>query len=260
MIGSMVRFAVDDRGVATITLDRPEVRNAFDDEMIEALTRTVSQLASEVRVVVLRGEGPVFSAGADLRWMERMSTMSPEENRRDIGRLRAMFEAIDGLRVPIVGQIQGAAIAGGVGLVACCDVAIAERATKFALTEVRLGLVPGVISPYVIRKVGYAFAREVFLTGAPFNAERAREVGLVARVVEEEDLDDAVEETVSDLLAGSPEAIAATRDLVEEMSGRSPDEVADITIDAIARARISADGKAGLRSFFEGQPAPWARD
>lgn len=251
-------FEVDDRGVATLTLDRPDVRNAFDDELIAAISHRVAELPDDVRVLVLRGAGKVFSAGADLNWMRSMKDFSYSENVEDSRKLRRMFELLDACPVPVVGRVHGAAVAGATGLVACCDVAVAAEGTIFAFTEVRLGLVPAVISPWVVRKTGYAFARAAFLTAERFGAERAYEVGLVHRVVDPDELDDAVEGYVEGFLASGPEALRATRDLVEDVAGRPPAEVGERTVEAIARARVSREGQEGMAAFFEKRSPRWA--
>lgn len=251
-------FEVDERGVATLTLNRPDVRNAFDDDLIAGISRTVAELPDSVRVLVLRGEGKVFSAGADLNWMRSMKDFSYEENVEDSRKLRRMFELLDGCPVPVVGRVHGAAIAGATGLVACCDVAVAAAGTVFAFTEVRLGLVPAVISPWVIRKTGYAFSRAAFLTAERFDADRAYEVGLVHRVVPAEELGDVVEGYVEGFLASGPEALRETRDLVDGVAGRPPEEVGERTVETIARARVSREGQEGMTAFFEKRSPRWA--
>ncbi len=251
-------FEVDDRGVGVLTLNRPDVRNAFDADLIAGISRTVAELPDAVRVLVLRGEGKVFSAGADLAWMRSMKDFSYAENVEDSRKLRRMFELLDACPVPVVGRIHGAAVAGATGLVACCDVAVAAEGTIFAFTEVRLGLVPAVISPWVVRKTGYAFARAAFLTAERFDAERAYEVGLVHRVAPADELDDVVEGYVEGFLASGPEALRETRELVDDVAGRPPDEVGERTVETIARARVSDEGQEGIAAFFEKRPPRWA--
>lgn len=251
-------FELDDRGVGVLTLNRPDVRNAFDADLIAGISRTVAELPDTVRVLVLRGEGKVFSAGADLNWMRSMKDFSYEENVEDSRQLRRMFELLDACPVPVVGRIHGAAIAGATGLVACCDVAVAAEGTIFAFTEVRLGLVPAVISPWVVRKTGYAFARAAFLTAERFDAERAYEVGLVHRVAPADELDGVVEGYVEGFLASGPEALRETRALVDDVDGRPPDEVGERTVETIARARVSDEGQEGIAAFFEKRSPRWA--
>ncbi|MGH2813209.1 MAG: enoyl-CoA hydratase-related protein, partial [Actinomycetota bacterium] len=226
---SLTRFEVDQRNAARLTLSRPEVRNAFNEALISEITEAVRTLPPQARVLVLQGEGPVFSAGADLEWMRGMAGYSREENRADSSSLEQMFAALDSARVPVIGRIHGAAIAGAIGLVACCDYAVAAAGTKFAFTEVKLGLVPAVISPYVVRKVGYSFARAMFLTAETFDADRAMQAGLVHRVVPEEGLDGAVNEVVSAILEAGPSAAGRAREMVEKVWNRHPSEVADYT-------------------------------
>lgn len=252
-----LRFDLDDRGVAHLTLDRPDVRNAFDDALISAVTERVADLPDETRVLVLSGAGKVFSAGADLSWMRSMKDFTHAENVEDSTKLRRMFETLDACPVPKVARVHGAAIAGATGLVACCDVAVAAEGTVFAFTEVRLGLVPAVISPYVVRRVGYAFARATFLTAERFDARRAYEAGLVHEVVAPEELDGAVGRYVDAFLAAGPGAVARTRALLDEVWGRPPTDVADRTVEAIAEARVSEEGQEGIASFFEKRKPRW---
>lgn len=253
-----LRFDVDGRGVARLTLNRPDVRNAFDDELIASISRTVAELPVAVRALVLAGEGKVFSAGADLNWMRSMKDFSYERNVEDSRKLRRMLELLDACPVPVVGRVHGAAIAGATGLVACCDVAVAAEDTVFAFTEVRLGLVPAVISPWVIRKVGYAFARAAFLTAERFDARRAYEVGLVHRVVAPSELDAVVDGYVDGFLASGPEALRETAVLVDHVAGRRPEDVGDRTVETIAGARVSEEGQEGMAAFFEKRDPRWA--
>ena len=250
---SAITFEIDDRGVATLTLDRPEVRNAMNGEMMLQITETIANLPAEARVLVLAGKGKVFSAGADLSWM-----MSAGVAGGDSSVLLDLFSSVDTCRVPVVAQVHGAAMAGAAGMVACCDFAVAAEGTVFGFTEVRLGLVPAVISPYVVRKMGYSFARAAFLTAERFDARRAYEVGLVHRVVPTEDLDSAVEEVVQALLLAGPEAIREARQLVDRVWGRAPAEVADMTVAAITARRASEEGREGVTAFLEKRRPRWA--
>lgn len=251
------KLDLDPRGVATLALNRPEVRNAFNAELISEITESVRGLDAATRVLVLRGEGKAFSAGADLEWMRSMANFTMEENIADSNSLRLMFDAIDNAAVPVVGRIHGAAIAGATGLVACCDYAIASEETIFGFTEVTLGLVPAVISPYVVRKVGYSFARAMFLTAERFDARRALEAGLIHRVVTSDQLDVAVETVVDEVLAGGPTALRRARQLLEEISGKSPHDVADLTVRTIAEVRVSPEGQEGVTSVLEKRPPSW---
>jgi methylglutaconyl-CoA hydratase len=251
---------IERRGpVARVTLNRPDLHNAFDDGLVRSLDRAARDLAADpaVRVVVLAGEGKSFCAGADLNWMKRMVDYGPEENVRDSEALAAMFEAWDTLPRPVVGRVHGAALGGGTGLVAVCDVAVASTEAVFGFSEVRLGILPGVISPFVLARIGPAAARDLFLTGDRFGAVRAREIGLVQRVADPEALDAEVEKIVASLLHGGPEAQARIKRLVREVAGRSPADVRTLTAEAIAEARAGSEGQEGMRAFLERRSASW---
>ena len=203
--------------VTTVTLNRPTVRNAFDDTMIAELTAFAESIPADgsVRVVVLRGAGAVFSAGADVQWMSRMLGYSREENLADARRAASMFLALDRLPVPLIGRIHGAALGGGSGLAAVCDVVVAAEDALFGFTEVVLGILPAMISPYVVRKIGLSAARELCLSGTRFTAERAQQIGLVHTLVPAADLDQAVQAHVDLFLKAAPSAIRATKRLLE---------------------------------------------
>lgn len=253
-----------ERDVLTVSLHRPEVHNAFDDvligEMIELL-EGLERDAEGARVVVLRGEGPNFCAGADLNWMSRMVAYSREENVRDSGRLAKMYELLDTCPLPVVGRIHGAAIGGGLGLVSVCDVVIAEEKTKFGLSEVKLGILPAVISPYVIAKIGAGHARALFLTGERFGADRALQIGLVHRVARGEDeLERLVGETVSQLLSSGPEAVREGKRLVAWVATHQKAEAIPYTIEAIAARRVSEEGQGGMQAFLRKEKAPWLKE
>jgi methylglutaconyl-CoA hydratase len=254
---AVINFEVDDRKVATLSLNRPEVRNAFNGELITKFTSILEEISEDVRVLILKGEGKAFCAGADLEWMRSMAEYSQEQNIEDSTGLSRLMSSLDACPVPVVGRIHGAAMAGATGLVSCCDYAVAGESTIFAFTETRLGLVPAVISPFVIRKVGYSFARAMFLTADRFDAKRAYEVGLVHRVVSDDQLDDAVDEVVESLLQAGPQALREARALVDRVWGRSPEEVADYTVETIARMRVSEEGQEGVASFLEKRPPNW---
>ncbi len=248
-----------DGSILRLTLNRPEVRNAFDEEMITALTAAGSTLAdnASVRAVVLAGAGSIFCAGADLGWMSKAIAYSQRENLNDAEDFARMLERLDTLPVPVVGRIQGAAFGGGVGLAAVCDVAIAAEDAVFALSEVKLGILPAVISPYVIRKIGVSAARELFLTGSRFSAARAREVGLVHEVVPASDLDAAVERRLKDIRTSAPRAMAAAKTLIREVTGKSPEDVIGLTTSTIAAHRVSPEGQEGMRAFLEKRKPGW---
>lgn len=248
-------------GVLAVTLNRPEIHNAFNDELIaEAIDLFGGMNArSSMRAVVLGGTGPNFCAGADLHWMSRMVTYSRDENVRDSSNLAKMFAVMNDCPIPIVGRIQGAAIGGGVGLVSVCDIIIATRDAKFGLSEVKLGILPAVISPYVISKIGQTHARALFLTGERFDAERALRVGLVHRVVESvEELDAAVSETIAQLKSSGPEAIRECKKLIAFVATHPLYDSIPHTIETIVNRRVSEEGQQGMKAFLEKKKAPWA--
>lgn len=248
-----------DGPVVRVTLNRPDVRNALNDELIAALTEWASSVrsASDLRVAVLGGAGKTFSAGADVTWMSRAINYTREENQRDAERLSALFAALDRVPMPLIGRIQGAALGGGAGLAAVCDVVAADDQAVFGFTEVKLGIIPAAISPFVIAKIGRSAARELFLTGARFTASRAREIGLVHAVVPLDKLDEAVDGYVNEFLTAGPQAIAAAKDLIAEVTGRTIDEARPMTARAIAERRVSAEGQEGLRAFLEKRKPRW---
>ena len=248
--------------VATVALARPDARNALNAGLIGELRRCAEELAEDdkVRVVVLTGEGDFFCAGADIGYMRDTANFSYEENLEDARNLAAMFEAVDGCPKPVVARVKGAAIGGGVGLVAAADVAVAEEGTVFAFSEVRLGISPATIAPFVVRKIGHSQVRALFLTGERFDGVRAREIGLVHEVISEEDLDAAVQEKVEGLLAGGPEALAATKALLRELRDAAPDEVTEITARRIAELRTGEEGQEGLGAFLEKRKPAWREE
>lgn len=249
-----------DGAVVRLILNRPAVHNAFNDQLItEAIDFFESiETSSEVRAVVLSGEGPNFCAGADLNWMSRMVSYTREENVRDSSFLAKMFATMNDCPVPIVGRIHGAAIGGGVGLVAVCDIVVATAQTKFGLSEVKLGILPAVISPYVIRKIGETHARALFFTGERFPADRALQIGLVHKLAADEaELDSLTNDAVSQLLSSGPEAVRACKQLVRHVAASRLADAVPYTIDAIATRRVSAEGQAGMQAFLEKKKAPW---
>ncbi|SEH58679.1 enoyl-CoA hydratase-related protein [Magnetospirillum fulvum] len=247
-------------GVAIVTLARPEVHNAFNERMIADLSSALSALGKDktVRAVVLAADGASFSAGADLDWMRRSAAYAPAENLADAEGLAELMRVLNSLPKPTIARVQGAALGGGVGLVACCDIAIAVDSAVFCLSEVRLGLIPAVISPYVIAAIGARAARRWFLTAERFVAAEALRLGLLHRVVEADDLDPAIEEMLAALLAGAPEAQAAAKDLIFAVSDRpvSPALIADTTR-RIAERRAGAEGREGIAAFLNKRPPVW---
>ncbi|HEX6973681.1 MAG TPA: enoyl-CoA hydratase-related protein [Vicinamibacterales bacterium] len=244
--------------VARVTLNRPGVRNAFNEELIAELTAwTESRGWGDARVVVLAGSGKVFCAGADLAWMSKMVGYSREDNIRDARALGRMFEALDSMPVPLVGRVHGAALGGGAGLAAVCDIVVAADDAVFGFTEAKLGILPAVISPFAIAKIGQSAARELFLTAAKFSAARAKEIGLVHAVSPAADLDAAVDGYVKELLTSAPEAVAGAKALIANVAGRAPSEVGHITAETIARHRVSDEGQEGMRAFLDKRKARW---
>jgi methylglutaconyl-CoA hydratase len=246
-------------GRVTVTLNRPELHNAFDDALILRLTETFDALAKrkDLRVIVLTGAGRSFSAGGDLNWMRRMASYSEAENRADAGRLAGLLHRLDTMPQPTVARVNGAALAGGMGLVSCCDAAIAADGAVFGLSEVRIGLVPATIGPYVIAAMGARAARRYMLTGERFGAVEALRVGLVHRVVAADALDAAVEEAASGLALGGPTALAETKALVASLGGLATEKVRGETAALIARVRASAEGKEGVSAFLEKRKPAW---
>jgi methylglutaconyl-CoA hydratase len=245
--------------VITVTLNRPDVRNAFNETLIEEMTAWAEAVrpGSDARVAVLQGAGKVFCAGADLGWMSKMVAYSAEENIRDARAAARMFAALDRLPLPLVGRIHGAALGGGAGLAAVCDIVVAADDAVFGFTEAKLGIVPAVISPFTVAKIGQSAARELYLTAARFSAARAREIGLVHAVVPPSELDNTVESFVRELLTSAPGAIAGAKALIAAVAGKDPAEVSDLTAETIARHRVSQEGQDGMRAFLEKRPAPW---
>jgi len=251
-----------DGPVEYLTFNRPEVRNAFNEQVIAELTAWAEKTharaaAGDVRVVVLSGAGATFCAGADVGWMSKTITYTEEENLRDATAMSRMFAAIDELPLPVVGRIHGAALGGGAGLAAVCDIVVADEQAIFGFTEVKLGILPAVISPFALSKIGRSAARELFLTGARFPAARAKEIGLVHRVVPAHELDNAVATYVRELLAAGPEAVGAAKALIPTVAGRAPADAMPITTAAIARRRVSPEGQEGLRAFLEKRKPKW---
>jgi methylglutaconyl-CoA hydratase len=244
-----------------IVLNRPEVRNAFDEVMIDALSACAASAAEDpsVRVVVLSGNGKAFCAGADLAWMAKAVAYSQVENLADAEDFALMLERIDTLPMPVIGRVHGAALGGGVGLAAVCDIVVAAEDATFGLTEVKLGILPAVISPYVLRKIGVSAARELFLSGNRFSAVRARELGLVHELVPESELDAAIERRVADLLTSGPSAVAAAKALIRDVTGESPKDVIGLTTSRIAAQRVSREGQEGIRAFLEKRKPDWSR-
>jgi len=246
--------------IRTITLSRPDVRNAFNDEVIAELKSafTEAALAADVRCVVLAAEGPAFCAGADLNWMRRMADYTRDENLADAGQLAAMLRAIYECPKPTIARVQGDVFAGGVGLVAACDMAVSVDTATYCLSEVKLGLIPATISPYVIRAMGARASHRYFLTAERFSAAEAHRVGLVHEVVAADALDAKVAELTSALVSASPNAVRACKRLVQDVAEREIDDaLVAHTVAGIADIRSSAEGKEGVQSFLQKRKPSW---
>ena len=236
-----------------VTLNRPGVRNAFNDRLIVEMTTWAQQAATDgsLRAVVISGAGPSFCAGADLAWMAKMAGYTQEENLRDARAAAAMFAAIDALPMPVVAQIHGAALGGGAGLAAVVDVAVAAADTTFGFTEVKLGLIPAVIAPYVLARIGQSAARELFVTGRRFNAAHAKHIGLVHAVAPAAGLIDSVNEYLIEFAANGPEAMSAAKALLRSIANQPIADTVASTAKAIAERRVSNEAQRLMRGFLE---------
>jgi methylglutaconyl-CoA hydratase len=253
-----VEYGFQDR-IATVTLRRPEVHNAFNAQVIQDLTTAFSTLRTDERLhgVVLTGDGPSFSAGADITMMKGAAAFTEEQNLEDALRLADMLQLINTFPCPVIARINGTAIGGGLGLVAVCDIAIAADHARFAFSEVKLGIAPAVISPYVVRKIGETHARVLFTTGERFSAARAHTIGLVHAVVPLEMLDDAVIKAIQELLSSAPQAIRASKTLALTIGQMPYEDARDYTAATIARLRVGTEGQEGLRAFLEKRKPSW---
>jgi methylglutaconyl-CoA hydratase len=248
-----------DGAVERLTLNRPQVRNALNSEAIAELTDWAARVHErrDLRAVVIAGAGASFSAGADITWMASTIDYTREQNLADAAALSQLFLALDALPVPLIGRIHGAALGGGSGLAAVCDIVVAEEQAIFGFTEVKLGIVAGVISPFVLAKIGRSAARELFLTGMRFSAARAREIGLVHRVVPAAALDEAIADYLKEILTAGPEAVAAAKLLINDVWDLPLEPARIRAAEAIAARRVSAEGQEGLRAFLEKRKAKW---
>lgn len=258
---SYSRILVERGTVGRVTLARPDVRNAFDAQLISEITHALNALADDpaLRVLVLAAQGNVFCAGADFHWMTSRKGVSLDENVDDARRLFDMFHALYAFPRPTVARVQGSAFGGGAGLLACCDMVVMSDTAQLAFSEVRIGLVPATIAPFVVRRIGEGCARELFLSGAPVSAARALEVGLASRVVPAADLDAAVEESVKQLMQGGPQALAATKRLLSDLSAMPLTETREITTRLIAGQRVSDEGQEGMAAFLEKRRPAWTK-
>lgn len=245
--------------VAHVVLARAEVRNAFNADLIAELHRCFERLGNDpaVRAVVLAGEGKAFCGGADINWMRASLDLSRDENLEDARALSRMLRTVDRLPLPVIARVQGAALGGGAGLVAVCDIAIAAESAFFGFTETKLGILPAVISPFVLAKIGRSHARALALTGERFDARRALAIGLVHEIAPEAELDARIARVICELLSAGPSAVAATKRLFAEVAERHYDDTLDLTAGAIATQRTSAEGQDGLRAFLEKRKPAW---
>ena len=254
---------IDSRGVAQVTLNNPDKHNAFDDQMIIELTNAFNALAvnANVRIMLLKSEGKSFSAGADLNWMKRMASYSYQQNLNDAYALAAMLKALHQMPMPTIAKVQGAAFGGAVGLITCCDIAVSSFNASFALSEVKIGLVPSTISPYVIAAIGERHAKRYFMTAERFDANTAVQIDLVHEAVDEQLLDEKVEQLITAILCNGPEAVASAKQLVFAVRGKSIDStLIEHTCKAIADIRVSAQGQEGLSAFLDKRKPNWLKD
>ncbi|WP_269631322.1 enoyl-CoA hydratase-related protein [Pelomonas sp. BJYL3] len=255
-----LHIAVDARGVARVTMTRPEVFNAFNEQMIGELDQAFERLTADpkVRVIVLAGAGKAFSAGADIQWMQRAAQASQEWNLQDARRFAAMLYRIQSCPKPTIARVQGVALGGGVGLTAACDIAVASQDARFAVSEARFGILPAVIGPYVVNAVGSRQARRLALTGSRIPATEALALGLVHEVVAPEALDEALERWLSELLANGPQAQAEIKQLLGQLGvGPVTEEVRELTAQTISRVRVGEEAREGFAAFMAKRPAPW---
>jgi methylglutaconyl-CoA hydratase len=258
-----VLLSIDARGVATVTLNQPEIHNAFDDKLIIQLTDIFTSIGQneDIRVMVLAAAGKSFSAGANLNWMRRMASYSYEQNLADANVLANMFFILNTIDKPTIARVQGAAFGGAVGLIACCDMAIGSKLSKFCLSEVKLGLAPATISPYVIDAIGARVARRYFTTAEVFSARRARRLGLLSEAVVEEELDSTIEDLIEHILKNSPAAVRAAKQLVFDVQNKPiSEELLANTSKTIAELRVSEQGQEGLNAFLQKRRAKWIKE
>jgi methylglutaconyl-CoA hydratase len=248
--------------VGTITFSRPEIHNAFNATVIDEMLSLFDEIITdeELRIVILTGEGKSFCAGADLNWMRSVVNQSFEENLIESNRLAELFNKIYSFPRPVIGKINGAAIGGGTGFVAVCDISIAAESAKFSFSEVKIGVVPACIGPYVIKKMGEGKARELFITGERMNAERAYNVGLVNSFVADGNLDEAIDSLVNSVLSSGPEAIAMAKKLVSAVPSMTPEQFKPYTAEMIAKLRISDEGQEGMDAFLNKRKPKWVKE
>lgn len=253
---------VNDLGVATITLNREEIHNAFNDKLIAELTSVFKELDhdSSIRLVVLTGKGRSFCAGADLNWMSSMVNYSMEENKEDSYKLATMFETINNCSKPVIGKVNGHALGGGVGVVSVCDYVITHEKAKFGFTETRLGLIPAVISPFCVNKIGESNARAWFMSGEMFQADKALKMNLVHEVTTVENFEKRSSEVISSFLKAGPEASVLAKKLIKNILYKDKSELKEFTCSAIAEKRISSEGQEGMKALLNKTKPNWIKD
>jgi len=250
-----------DNDIATVMLNRPEVHNAMNERLIKEITTCFKELASDekTKVIVLTGKGESFCAGADLNWMKSMVMYSKEENTRDSRLLLDMYETIYSCPKPVIGKINGHAFGGGVGLIAVCDINIATIGSKFAFSEVKLGIMPSVISTYIVRRIGLSSMNRLFITGERFSSEYAKEIGLIDFVTEKDDFNSMVERYVDQLKSSSPKAIKEIKNLVNNYKKMDIEKYKEFTVEKISELRVSEEGQEGMNAFLEKRRPKWER-
>lgn len=249
-----------ENNIAKVTLNRPEVHNAFNEEVIKDLIQSFKDIENNpsVRVMILKAKGKSFSAGADLNWMKKMASYSEQENIADAQQLALMLSTLFNMSIPTIAQVQGSAFGGAVGLIACCDIAIASRMSKFCLSETKLGLVPATISPYVIQALGPRIAKRLFMTAEVFSARRARRIGLISEAVSEDALEGEVAALAGQIMKNGPAAVSLSKRLVNEVAYKTIDKnLIQYTSEQIAKVRVSPEGQEGLHAFLNKRPAKW---
>lgn len=260
---SSVIEVLKNNGIATVTLNRPEKYNAFDDAIIEQMTQAFEGIDADdsIRVMVLAANGKHFSAGADLAWMKRMATYSYDENLSDARGLAKMLSTLNYLSKPTIARVQGAAFGGAVGLVSCCDIAMATPSASFCLSEVKIGLTPATISPYVVAAIGQRAARRYFVTAEQFNAEQAFKLGLVSEIIDDDELDARIEKLAETIKKNSPTAVIAAKKLAMDIgNSKMSEHLIEDTCERIADIRVSKNGQEGLSAFLEKRPPSWLND
>lgn len=261
MTDEIVRQDRDDRDVVTITLNKPDIRNAFDPELMLAIRAAFERIANDddVRAVVLTGAGKAFSAGADLNWMSSMKEHSYDENVEDSRQLDALFREMNAFPAPVIARVNGAALGGAMGLIACADIVVASRTAVFGFSETKLGIAPAVISTYVQPKIGLSNARRYFLTGERFDADRAFHLGLVHEVCDPDDLDATTERILGEVLSAGPQAARAMKALIRQVDAAASEQAAaERTVELISRLRVSDEGQEGMQAFFDRRRPAWA--